>query len=260
MIELPQGAPSVGAVRACLDWWRTLSEDEKKVFAKAKLTPASWWVIQPVYRLAVLASDECQEAIADGIVKEEQVGAGYVWLFENVTAIGQMEVWRWAKSKNHGRLLAIKPYAQDTPYNWQRMLVKHNESSPFFQSFIGRAWMKDQLGKKWAKLVNKARKMNKQDWLAALSGGSVVCKIRAFHHSPGLQMPEVTDWNEDNGTYRVHVNADPELQGAKDAINRRLEMDAAEFWRYAKGVKLLPRERLKNNRPYQLELFSEVDE
>ena len=211
--------------------------------------------VQPLYRMAVIACDECQADIASGDLTEKDVQAAYVWRFERVTAFGHMEVWRWASKKNHGKLLAIEPYASESPFNWQRMLVQHNANSPFFQSFQSRAWMKDQLGRKWARLVNRARKSTKQEWLAALSGGSIVCQIRSFHSSPGIKLPVTSEWDEAKGTYKVHVEAEPSLAGAIAAIRGRLQMEPDQFWRYAKGTHVIPSDLMRNNRPYQLELF-----
>lgn len=211
--------------------------------------------MQPVYRLCVLACDECNQLIEAGELKPEQVHASYIWRFENVTVYGDMSVVRWSASKNHGRLLSVDHYQIDSPFHPNRLLVQHNATSPFFQSFRGRAWMRDMLGPKWSRLVNKARKSTKQDWLASLRGGLVKCKIRDFQKTGTVTLPEVFEWNEDKGTYKVWVDADPSLAGAEQRIESKLKMDAEQFWRYASGYQIVPAELLVDDRLKQLSLF-----
>ncbi len=241
------------ALKACLDWWRTLNEEERRVFAKARLDPIRWWAKQDVY---LEAARRC--AATNGI-DPEAADPSYYWIFEKVDVIGGMAVWGWYKrGKSWGELLRIRALRPTDPFDDLRLLVVHGDKSPFYQRMRRRDWMKSKLGSKWAKLVNLARKSTLQDFRAKLIGGDV--KMNLPSEGYASQWREIRaaaargecEINEEKGRMTRVVEPDPAYLGAAQIIRRRLKMEITEFWRYCKGTKLIPEDRMREP---QLALF-----
>ncbi len=250
--------PSDASFAACMAWYRNLSEAHREIFCDAGLTPLTWWTVEPKYHARTVA---CWESnLFRGDIEATATcptSPHFAFAFEWATVFGDMGAWSWALTKTYGKLLQVRSLTQHDPMSEWHCLVRHNACSPWRQKWEQRDWMKHELGTKYRKVVNFARKSTWQEFDNALSGGIHVFTRRFFDADNLLsdligQMkmgnvealkwsyPEKFCGNAVVVRCRNIVQPRPEYAGFARRITTRIGVDLKTFWKACKGQVMLP--------------------
>lgn len=124
--------------------------------------------------------------------------------WQYATVIAQIgDAFAASRGKRWGDLIGVMPVEPDDPVDPRRVLYIYNAESPYNRRVEQRKWLKHRLGKGWRRLVQKAMRQTKRDFLRLLED---------------LRFG---------------------LPGATKIIRDRLSLTPGEFWRVARGAVLL---------------------